>query len=118
MIKKEVKEVETYWCDFPGCEKEAYDWRACSCCNAMYCEDHLKIMIKELKSMMHFSTSGDDYCVKCILNPPDKFKSLLQMYDRMAALRKEEEDFYARIKPEYEELEKRIEKAKDELRGE
>jgi hypothetical protein len=114
MKKTESRQIDVYYCDFPGCTKEATFYDRCHSCGKVFCDEH-KTELEELPSMTHFSTSGDTYCRECIANPPKEFAHLLLHYLQMRDIRDQEKAFYAKHKPEWERLELQIRTEKAEF---
>jgi hypothetical protein len=80
-------------CDYCGDEhKEIYG--VCPICGSHACYGCKKTNFTERTSESHVWKSSDQFCNKCIANPPAKFKNLMSLYDDMDALKNRWETFY------------------------
>jgi hypothetical protein len=113
MVKKSMT-IEREVCDYCGDEsKETYG--ECPICGKVACYECKKNHFTERTSEMHISSSGDKFCNECIANPPDKFKKLMFLFDKMDLLIEREKNFYEKQKKSQKALEERIKKEKESV---
>ncbi|MCK9458755.1 MAG: hypothetical protein M0R80_03885 [Proteobacteria bacterium] len=80
-------------CDY--CEDENKEtYGECPICGAHACYECKKDHFTERTAELHISSSGNQFCNKCIANPPKEFKKLMSLYDEMDALKNRETNFY------------------------
>jgi len=113
MVKKSVT-IEREVCDYCGDEhKDTYG--GCPICGAHACYECKKDHFTERTSEMHISSSLDEFCNKCIANPPEKLKKLMLLYDEMDLLIEKEKNFYEQQRVIQKNLEKSIKGEKERV---